>query len=142
MITKAELKTVQTVEIINIITNTDDSIVNEIIDENIDVMKGYLHEYYDTEAIFSATGSDRKKVIIKHLKDIVIYEIMTRRAKQASEAVQKKYDDAKLWLEQIAGGKIKPDLPPRQVDTDGDGTPDSEANFMKLGSRRTYKNHW
>lgn len=142
MITKEELKTVQTVEIINIITNTDDSIVDEIIEESVDVMKSYLHKYFDTEAIFSATGEDRIKVVVKRLKDIVIYEIMTRRAKQANEVTQKKYDDAILWLEQIAAGKIEPDLPPKFEDTDGDGTPDTAANFLKLGSRPSYKNHW
>ena len=27
-------------------------------------------------------------------------------------------------------------------DTNGDGTPDTPTPFMKLGGRKTYKNHW
>lgn len=138
----SELKTVATQEIINIITNSDDTIVEDIIDESIDLIKSYLHEYYDVIAIFSKEGAERSKVVLKYLKDIVVYEVYTRRTKQMNEVAQKRYDDAILWLEQIAKGKIKPDLPLKQVDTNGDGLADSDAKFMKLSKGRSYQNHW
>ena len=46
------------------------------------------------------------------------------------------------WLEDIASGKMKADLPLKIVDLDGDGNPDEPLPFIKKGSRKTYKNHW
>jgi phage gp36-like protein len=139
---KSELKTVGVEEIINKIINNDDTIVEEIIAESIDVMKGYLFQYFDTEAIFNATDSNRNLTVIKHLKGIVIFEVYTRRTKQLNEVAKLRYEESMLWLEKVSQGKIKPDLPPKTIDKDEDGTPDSPATFMKLGSRKTYQNHF
>lgn len=139
---KAELKTVATDEIINKIINNDDSIVTDIILESIDVVSTYLYQYFDTEVIFSKTGDERNKTILKHLKGIVIYEIYTRRTKIMNEVAKSRYDEAMLWLEKVSEGKIKPPLPVRIIDTDGDGTADTPATFMKLGSNKKYQNHF
>lgn len=139
---KAELKTVGLEDIIDRIINNDDTIVEEIIAESIDVMKGYLFQYFDTEAIFNATDNDRNLTVVKHLKGIVLFEIYTRRTKILNEVAKLRYDEAMLWLEKVSTGKIKPDLPIKNIDTDGDGTPDSPSTFMKLGSRKNYTNGW
>ena len=139
---KAELNTVATDEIINKIVNNDDKIIEEIIVESIDVVSTYLFQYFDTDAIFSAKGNERNLTVLKHLKGIVIYEIYIRRTKAINEVAKSRYDEALLWLEKVASSKIKPNLPIRIVDSNADGTPDTPATFMKLGSRKTYKNHW
>lgn len=139
---KAELKTVGTDEIINKIINNDDSIVTDIILESIDLVSTYLYQYFDTEVIFAKAGDERSKTILKHLKGIVIHEIYTRRTKTTNEVAKEKYDEAMLWLEKVSEGKIKPPLPVRIVDSDGDGTPDKPATFLKLGSRKNYSNHF
>lgn len=139
---KDELKTVATKEVIDLITNSNETIVNEIILESIDLMKSYLFRYYDIDAIFEAGGAQRSKIILKYLKDIVIHEVYIRRTKQYNEVAKDRYDEAMLWLEKIAKGDIEAPLPPKIVDTDGDGEPDSPSSFLKLGSRRSYKNHW
>lgn len=139
---KDELKTVATVEVVNLITKGDDTIVTEIIGESIDIIKTYLFKHFDTDAIFMAEGGQRSKVILKYLKDIAIHEIYIRRTKQMNEVAKLRYDEAMLWLEKVAKGIIQPDLPLKLIDTDGDGNPDSGVPFMKLGSRKTYKNHW
>jgi phage gp36-like protein len=139
---KSELKTVGLEEIINKIVNSDDSIIEDIIAESIDVMSGYLFQYFDTKAIFEASGGDRNLTIVKHLKGIVIFEIYTRRTKQLNEVAKLRYDEAMLWLEKVSKGTIKPNLPPKLIDSNGDGTPDSEVPFMKLGSRKNYTNGW
>ena len=139
---KSELKTVGLEEIINRIINSDDSIVEEIIAESIDVMSGYLFQYFDTTAIFEASGENRNLTIVKHLKGIVLFEIYTRRTKQLNEVAKMRYDEAMLWLEKVSKGTIQPNLPPKLTDTNGDGTPDSEVPFMKLGSRKNYPNGW
>lgn len=139
---KSELKTVGVDEIINRIINNDDTIVEDIIAESIDVMSGYLFQYFDTEAIFSATEENRNLTVLKHLKGIVLFEIYTRRTKSLNDVAKLRYDEAMLWLEKVSKGTIKPNLPPKLVDTNGDGTPDSEVPFMKLGSRKNYQNGW
>ncbi|MRX70280.1 Protein of unknown function [Flavobacterium resistens] len=139
---KSELQTVGVEEIINKIINSDDAIVNEIIEEDIDLASGYLFQYYDVEAIFNATGDDRNKTLLRHLKGLVIFDIYTRRNKAINEVTKLRYDEAMLWLEKVSTGKLKPDLPPKKIDTDGDGNPDSPATFLKLGSRKNYQNGW
>lgn len=134
---KEELQTVATAEIVNIIVNSDDTIIEEIIDESIDLMRSYLHQNYDTDTLFDQTGDDRSKIIVKYLKDIVIYEIYSRRTRQMNELAKQRYDEAIMWLDKITKGEINPGLPPRiDPDTGTGGT------FMKTGSRRTYDNHW
>jgi phage gp36-like protein len=137
---KSELKTVATDEIINKIINGDDAIVIDIIEESIDVISTYLYQYFDTEAIFAKEGNERNKTILKHLKGIVIHEVYTRRTKTMNEVAKNRYDEAMLWLEKVSEGKIKPPLPVRAVDTNGDGIPDTPATFLKLGSRKNYEN--
>jgi phage gp36-like protein len=139
---KAELKTVATDEIINKIINGDDSIVNDIILESIDVASTYLYQYYNTENIFAKVGEERNLTVLKHLKGIVIYEIYIRRTKIVNEVAKSRYDEAMLWLEKVSEGKIKPPLPVRELDTDGNLIPDTPATFLKLGSRKTYQNHF
>lgn len=139
---KSELKTGTTLEIVNLITGSDDTIVSQIIKESIDLMSSYLYEYFDTDAIFATVEDERSLVTLKHLKSIVIYEIFKIRSKQINEVVKNGYDEAMRWLEKIGKDEIKPNLPARQIDTDGDGVPDSDKPFMKLGSSRRYGNHW
>lgn len=134
-LTQDELKTVATAEVVNLITRGDEAIVTQIIVESIDLVKTYLFMHFDTNAIFTAVDDARSQVILKYLKDIVIHEIYIRRTKQVNEAAKLRYDEAMLWLEKVAKGIIQPDLPLKIVD--GEGVP-----FMKLGSRKTYKNHW
>jgi hypothetical protein len=139
---QSELKTVAVDEVVNRIINNDATIVEAIIAESIDLMKSYLFQYFDTAAVFGATGTARNLTILRHLKGIVIFEIYSRRTKTINELAKLRYDEAMLWLEKVSAGKIKPDLPPKLVDTDGDGVADGEVPFMKLGSRKTYPNGW
>ena len=76
---KEELKTKATIEIINLITNNDDSIIEDVISESIDVISGYLYQYYDIAEIFSQLDRQRNLTILKHLKGIVIFEVSVRR---------------------------------------------------------------
>ena len=141
-ITVEELRTVSTIQVVNLITNNQEPVVTDLINENVDLMKSYLFKYYDVEAIFNATGDNRSKVVLKHLKSLMIYDLYLIRNKEASRELENKYAEAMGWLEKISIGKIDADLPRKQVDTNGDGTADSNSTFMKLGSRKNIKNHW
>jgi hypothetical protein len=139
---KEELRTVAPVEIVNLVTNNNDTTVGNIIDETIDLMSGYLYEYYDTEAVFNKTETARNLTILKHLKAIVIYEVMKIRRCAISVEIEKAKDEAMNWLERVSEGKIKPPLPVRKTDSNGDGVPDQDMKMLKLGGRSSYKNHW
>lgn len=138
---ESELKTKSLISIINLITKDDGTTINQIIKENIDVMRSYLHEYYDTEVIFNKEDDARSFVLLKHLKSLVIADIYSIRKEVLPETNQNKYNEAMRWLEKVAKGRIKPDLPPKQVDEDGDGILEDET-FMKFGGRKTYKNRF
>lgn len=137
---KDELKTVSKLEIIDIITNSDDEIINMIIEECIDVMKTYLGAYYDMDEIFAKEGDDRNKTLLKYLKALVIYEIPKCRGKQVPRDQAEDFNEAMRWLEKVAAGEWRANLPPKKVENE-DGT-QSEVGFFKLISNKTYRNHW
>lgn len=141
-LTQAELQTVSTDQIISAIINSDTQIVDDIILESIDIMSTYLYQNYDTTTIFQASGNQRSLAVLKHLKAIVKHELYSRRSKTMNEVVKDAYDEAMTWLEKVSKGEIKPPLPPRLIDADGDGVLDDEAPFLRLGSRRGYENRF
>jgi len=138
-LTKEELHTVAPLDFVNILQGTDETVINDIIAESISVFCTYLGSYYDVKTIFSAKGGDRNKTILKHLKKLVLFELKERRKPHGDD---KDYQEVMKWLEDIASGKMKADLPAKMEDKDGDGTPDDPVPFMKLKSRKTYRNHW
>ncbi len=102
---KAELKTVASVPIIDKITNLDDGIVVDIIDESISLMKGFLSRRYDVELIFSKEGEERHKTVVKRLKDISIYEIYERHTREQNDVAARRYNEAMNWLEKLNTGE-------------------------------------
>ncbi len=121
---KNELKTVAQVAIVDKITNLDNSIVNDIIDESISLMSGYLSKHYNYELIFSQTGAQRHKAVLKRLKDIVIYEIYERHTREQNAVAARRYNEAMKWLEELnTGERGDKTLPPKVEDpTSAEGT--------------------
>ena len=122
-LTKEELKTVSDINIVDIITNLDDTIVTDIISESIDIMKGFLSRFYDIDAIFAATGTNRKLSVVKRLKDIVIYEIYERHTRDTNDVAARRYNEAMDWLEKSYTGELGdrtlPTKPTIETDTTG-----------------------
>lgn len=139
-LTIQELTTEAPESFINILKGTEDEAINEIIADMIDLMKTNLGSYYDIKKIFEAEGEDRSRTVLNYLKDLVFYKIQKRRKPGVLDTSD--YDEAMKWLEELSTGKRKADLPPKMQDTDGDGIPDTEIPFMKLGGRKTYTNGW
>lgn len=104
-LTKQELKTVADAEIINKIINSDDTIVEDIINESISLMKGYLSRFYDAETIFATEDAQRHLSVLKKLKDIVIYEIYERHTKSTNSVAQRRFSEAVNWLEKLNTGE-------------------------------------
>lgn len=139
-LSKEELKTVSTVEIVDLITNSQGQTVTSVIAECIDMMKSYLFRYYDAEAAFATEADARNLTLLRHLKSLVISDLYFIRKKTPTEGIVQRYDEAMRWLEKVAKGEIEANLPPKQQEG-ADGELEN-VPFMKLGSRKTYKNHW
>ena len=129
-LTKEELKTVATVQLIDKLTAADDSIVNDIIDESISLIGGYLSKYYDVQNLFAAEGADRHLTVLKKLKDIAIYEIYERHTRETNAVAQRRYNEAMMWLEKLNTGEFSDaTLPAILVDTDTASTKSTDMRF-------------
>ena len=139
-LTIQELSTEAPASFISILKGTEDQKIDELIKDQISVMKTNLGSYYDVELIFGKTGDDRDRTVLNYLKDLVYYKMQKRRSSASLDTSD--YDEAMKWLEEVSTGKRKADLPPKKIDTNGDGVPDSSVGCMKLGSRKNYSNGW
>lgn len=137
-LTVTELNTVSRQEIRDMITRTSDPLIVTMIDESIDKMKGYLMIFYNATAIFDAIGEDRSLIVLKYLKDIVIYELYsTDHMAEINQIVYDRYLEAMKWLEDMAAGKVSADLP--GLDADGDGVEDDQVPWLTTGASHTSK---
>lgn len=82
---------------------------------------GYLRPVYDTDAVFSAQGAERNKLIVMYTADIAIYHMTASLPQKLGAEIRKeRYERAIKWLEGVQAGKIIPDLP---LITDSKGEP-------------------
>lgn len=80
--------------------------------EAIEEIAGYLRPVYDTDAIFSASGCDRNRLIVMYTADIALYHLTASQPqKMGSEIRKERYDRAVKWLEGVQSGRIIPNLP-------------------------------
>lgn len=131
-LTKDELVTVADIELIDILAGIEnaDTVVAEIIDESIEIMKGYLSRFYDVDTIFNATGTDRKKSVTKRLKDIVIYEIYERHTRESNTVALRRYNEAMDWLEKCYTGELGDrTLPAKPTTTDETAGTSGDVQF-------------
>ncbi|MDB0601086.1 DUF1320 family protein [Tenacibaculum maritimum] len=138
-LTKDELKTTGVPEVINKVTNGDDTIITDVIAETIDEMKGYLGVYYDAKAIFEATLENRNKTVLKYLKKIVVYELYKRKENLLDDDTISSYEDAMEWLKNIAKGVLSANLPVKPKDQ---GSNPNGDGFIKFGSNLKYATNY
>jgi len=132
---KEELKTVSTISVIDKITGPNFDVVDDIVQESINLMKGYLSRYYDAEAIFSARGNDRHRTVLKRLKDIVIYELYERHTREQNAVAARRFNEAMKWLEELNSGELADKtLPPIPPTDDPAGT----SGEMRFGGNKQY----
>ncbi len=135
-LTKVELKTVADINLVDIITDLDDGIVDDIIAESIDKMKGFLSRFYDAEAIFNVEGSNRKLSILKRLKDIVIYEVYERHTRDTNAVAARRYAEAMDWLEKVYTGELGDRTLPSKPEEPDDST--GQTGDTRFGGNTRY----
>jgi phage gp36-like protein len=110
---------------------TDDDITATITDA-MDIVRNYLSVLYDCDKAFAATGNDRNKLLIRHIKSIVKYTLYENSSVTMNEVADNNYTEAMKWLKDAGNGTIPTTLP---TYTDEDG---EEQSFMFLGGKKKY----
>lgn len=106
--------------------------------EAVEEIAGYLRPKYDTGAVFSASGTQRNKLVVMYTCDIAIYHMTASTPQKMGMEIRKeRYERAIKWLEGVQAGKIVPDLP-LAIDEYGEtiGIP------MKYGSQKKQRYNW
>lgn len=106
--------------------------------EAVEEIAGYLRPKYDAGAVFSASGTQRNKLVVMYTCDIAIYHMTASTPQKMGMEIRKeRYERAIKWLEGVQAGKIVPDLP-LAMDENGDtiGIP------MKYGSQKKQRYNW
>lgn len=101
-------------------------------------VSGYLRPKYDCQAIFSASGEQRNRLIVMYTCDIALYHLVASMPqKMGTEIRKERYERAIKWLEGVQAGKIVPDLP---LAIDEDGNP---VGFpMVYGCQKKLRHNW
>lgn len=80
--------------------------------EAIEEISGYLRPVYDCQAIFSAEGDARNRLIVMYAADIALYHLVASQPQRMGSEIRKeRYERAVRWLEGVQSGRIVPDLP-------------------------------
>lgn len=121
-------------DILDDVIEQDSRILNQAVDTAIEIVRSYLNARYVVEDIFTATGTDRHKLIIDLVLCIATYKLHARVQPTAIPDHRKEdKDDAIETLEKISEAKINPvGLP---VPEEG------EKNYIKVGSNEKRDNH-
>jgi phage gp36-like protein len=105
------------------------------------VVRDYLIKY-DIDAELAKTLDDRHKSVVFYVKNICLYILYERiEDDDVPDRIVKNYNDTIETLRDISKGKLTIGLPLAQIDTDGDGTPDTYRTKFRWGSepkRRYY----
>lgn len=116
-------------EVLERLTDGDDSLLDLAENDAISLMAGYLNTRYDTPAIFAAGAADRNPIIVKYAVDISLYNLYSRAMpEQVPELRRENMAEAERWLNRVCKGLVDPPDLPR---------PAEEAkDFIKYGSNK------
>ncbi len=124
----------------HILDNTDNTNTTDAFElassEAQSVVRDHLIKYaIDLE--FAKTGDDRHKSVVFYIKNICLYILYERiEDDEVPERIVKNYNDTIETLRDISKGKLTIGLPLAQIDTDGDGTPDTYRTKFRGGSEK------
>lgn len=119
-------------KLINQLIRFNDNTLDDIMLTAEQTVKEYLMQLYDTEAVFTATGSDRSKRVIWWTSCIAAYMIYKKAQTAIPEQIKTDYQDTLLTLERICDAKQAADLP--RLNTPS-GTPKTKFRWGSVPSR-------
>jgi phage gp36-like protein len=132
----AELNTVLYAYQVNQITDSNQDIVLQAIAAAVKEAKSYLTAYFDVDAIFAQTGTDRDPLLMEQVKAIAAYRILQlSNVDYLFSQAKDRYDRVIDWLKQVSKGLIQPDLPRRLDPSD----PTTTTARFTWGSNQKFK---
>lgn len=109
---ESDFKVVIGAKAFEIISQSEDSNIEQAEAMAREEIAGYLRPKFDTEAIFSATGEERNKLIVMFCVDIALNHMASSLpGKMGAEAREARYKRAVEWLASVQKGAVVPDLP-------------------------------
>ena len=124
----------------NLISQSTDTIRQQAETMAIDQMSGYLRSKYDAAATFAKTSSARSQVLVMYCMDITLYHLHASIPGRFVPEVRRiRYEDAILWLKDVAKGLIDPDLVLKTDPTTGESLTGPSIVF---GSEAKQNNSW
>ncbi len=98
---------------LKILTNGNNTAVRTFAENaSEEEMASYLRMRYDVDNIFNKAGTERNALIVMRLVDISVYHMYAKiPQRQTPQDVTDRYLDAIKWLEGIAKGMLKTNLP-------------------------------
>lgn len=109
--------------VLDSLTGSNDSLLNEISKDAIEEMKSYLIARYDVAKIFDIATDPRHKSILMYCKDIAIYNLYCLNPTVPMPDIRAtRYQRAIAWLQAVNRQEINPV-----------GLPLSTTSFVKVG---------
>lgn len=107
-----ELHSSMYAHVIREITEDDEQIVVQAIEEAIEEVRSYLRPRYDTDKIFGAEDGQRNALILGNTKVVAVWNIIKlSNAETIYEIWRDRYDRVIKYLEGVAAGTRTPSLP-------------------------------
>jgi len=130
-----EIELVIESHVIDQIVDDNRLIVAEAISDAISEVESYLAVRFDTQKIFAARGRNRNRDILRRVKIITVWNLITRSSAEVLYDIwERRYTNVIAWLEKIARpGFPSPDLP-LLTDTSGD-----PVGRLRAGSRPKFE---
>lgn len=121
---KTDFKFSIDLSVLDNLTGSDDTIIDELSAEAVTEMKSFLNSRYDVTVIFNAIGTARDKTIVMYCKDIALYHIHSLYNLRVIPAIRlNRYNHALQWMQDVCEQKINPE-----------GLPVNTSSFIKTGS--------
>ncbi len=128
---KADLKYAIDLTVLDSLTGSDDTIIDELVAEGITEMKAILSARYDVNSIFSVGGTGRHKTIVMYLRDIVLYHIFSISNLGTIPDIRvQRYQAALQWMKDVNEQTINLDTLPL-----------NDKELIKYGSNDKRENH-
>lgn len=117
-ITPEELKTHAYDEEIAMIIRQDQTIALAAIDMAIEYAETKLLKQYDTDLIFSKTGTNRSSLLVGFIKDIALWNLIGLATPNIDYTdKEKRFNIANAWLKDVYKG-MPTNLPKKELEAD------------------------
>lgn len=101
-------------------SQSDDTILDQIEETQIAVIKSYLGTRYDTATVFDETDPVHNEVLREILAKLVLYKLIRRNAaRKVPNDYKEQYDEAMKTLKEVSIGIIPLSDVPAAVDSTG-----------------------